>query len=420
MRRILVVAVLLVLLAPLAPPALAEDSPHAFTADTLPPGWEIQQEILVPDAQLAGVSQRLGGKIASLSNQVVSVGGFRLRVNVITAADDPSAQALHAKMAEFRPEPFVRRSGRRIYEVAGDNVLAARRAFAALGVGEQELVLWDVGFRIALIDELDYTRANEVFNLFLKREQDPDGAPAADAAIRAITKDWTFGTTLRLEPATRAGQSWRLTPSPHASSPTGPSPREHTFSDPPALCGVSYVDVAGTVGTRPGFVPVLAADAGEASPADLASTRFWPVDDETVRARARKVTEGLEDDRSRLRALLAHVNESVRYGGAMGTRDGVLPVLARGYGRCWDQSDVLVTLCRAAGLPARQVAGWVPPIGAGHVWLEVHLEGEGWLPVDATCPWLGTSADYLPFFRTSDGHMPIVYLAMPRIERRAN
>jgi transglutaminase-like putative cysteine protease len=192
---------------------------------------------------------------------------------------------------------------------------------------------------------------------------------------------------------------------------------EHTFADPPTRCGVPYVAADGVVTTRTCFDPV----PGETTPKDLAPTPFWPVDDESVRARVRRVTAGLDPaaPRARLRALLAHVNEAVRYGGAMGTRDGVLSVLARGYGRCWDKSDVLVTLCRAAGLPARQVAGWVPPLQAGHVWLEVHLEGEGWLPVDATTPWLGTSEDYLPFFRTSDGRMPIVYLAMPRIERVA-
>ena len=95
----------------------------------------------------------------------------------------------------------------------------------------------------------------------------------------------------------------------------------------------------------------------------------------------------------------------------------LLEVLRRGYGRCWDRSDVLVTELRRAGLPTREVAGWVPPIGAGHVWTEVYVDG-GWLPVDATTTWLGASADYLPFFVTEDGHMPVVYLAMPEIRSR--
>jgi hypothetical protein len=47
---------------------------------------------------------------------------------------------------------------------------------------------------------------------------------------------------------------------------------------------------------------------------------------------------------------------------------------------------------RAAGLRARETAGWVGALDSGHVWAEVHLEGEGWLPVDATRAWLGVSA----------------------------
>ncbi len=410
--------VIVILLAcALAGPVGAADSPHAFTTDTLPAGWKIQQEFLVDDAQLAGFSKRLGGTLVSLSNQVVSVNGFDVRVNVLTAADDASAEALHATMGGIRPEPFVRRSGLRVYEVAGDNVLAARRVFGSLGLASATPVRWKVQFEIALIDDLDYTRANEVFNLFLKRAAEPASENACEAAIRTLTKDWTFGTTLRLDPGSGAGNTWHFEARSVGRDLHGGRGGEHTFSDPPTRCGVPYVAASGVVTTRACFDPV----PGETTPQDLAPTPFWPVEDESVRARVRRVTAGLDpaDPRARLRSLLAHVNESVRYGGAMGTRDGVLLVLARGYGRCWDKSDVLVTLCRAAGLPARQVAGWVPPLQAGHVWLEVHLEGEGWLPVDATTPWLGTSEDYLPFFRTSDGRMPIVYLALPRIERVA-
>jgi transglutaminase-like putative cysteine protease len=107
----------------------------------------------------------------------------------------------------------------------------------------------------------------------------------------------------------------------------------------------------------------------------------------------------------------------VAYDGPVGSRHGVPRVLSQRFGRCWDKSDLFVTLARAAGIPARQVAGWVPPLDAGHVWAEVQIAGEGWIPVDPTCAWLGTSVDYLPFFATEDGTMSVLQLRKPTIRR---
>ena len=92
-----------------------------------------------------------------------------------------------------------------------------------------------------------------------------------------------------------------------------------------------------------------------------------------------------------------------------------IATLEQGYGFCWDRSDVFITICRAAGIPARQVLGWVPTMNAVHVWCEVHIDGEGWLPVDATAPWLGVSADYLPFFLSEEGDLQIFYGSWPQI-----
>ena len=46
---------------------------------------------------------------------------------------------------------------------------------------------------------------------------------------------------------------------------------------------------------------------------------------------------------------------------------------------------------------------------------EVFVPDEGWWTVDATCAWLGTSDDYVPFFETGDGAMRIVSVGAPGI-----
>ena len=78
---------------------------------------------------------------------------------------------------------------------------------------------------------------------------------------------------------------------------------------------------------------------------------------------------------------------------------GVESMLRTGYlgGKCADINSLMTALCRAAGLPARDVYGVrlgpsqiQPVLGAKtsdvtkaqHCRVEVHLDGEGWLPVD--------------------------------------
>jgi transglutaminase-like putative cysteine protease len=55
-------------------------------------------------------------------------------------------------------------------------------------------------------------------------------------------------------------------------------------------------------------------------------------------------------------------------------------------GDCGVQSMVFITLCRAAGIPARWQSGWEskPDDPNMHDWSEMYIEPWGWLPVDAS------------------------------------
>ncbi len=69
-------------------------------------------------------------------------------------------------------------------------------------------------------------------------------------------------------------------------------------------------------------------------------------------------------------------------------------VLSKGYGECGGWSLLFTALCRARGIPARQVWGVVKtttefaPPGhlKGHVWAEIYLKDVGWIPLEPQAP----------------------------------
>ena len=113
------------------------------------------------------------------------------------------------------------------------------------------------------------------------------------------------------------------------------------------------------------------------------------------------ITAGKHTPRERLRAIYDWVVDHTHRdpdtpGCGRGDPRGMLEHNRMG-GKCADINGLLVALCRAAGLPARDVYGirvapsrLFPSIGADgdiskaqHCRAEVFLDGEGWFPVDA-------------------------------------
>ncbi|MHC4605326.1 MAG: transglutaminase-like domain-containing protein [Planctomycetota bacterium] len=393
---------------------LAAQEDFRLTKKNLPRGWRIEKEVEVPREMTDVIGDKLGGRIDRLVNQFLIIGGFRAQVNIVTCAGEEEADKIFASMMRIRGGDFVVRRGNAIVEFAGGNVLVAKRIRAAMGLAPGTFRDYEVAFRAACVGKPDYMEANRVFNLFIALKEKPDDA-ALKKRIAEITKDWTFGKSLRL----RAGAaphfevSYRLRPEPWKTEKRG-EVTEYFFEGLPEKAGVPYVAGVARVRVKDRFAP---AGKGEAKGVTAATAR-WPAGSEDVKKIAARITRDLKTDRGRVLAILRYVYTSIRYQSpVLGSRYGVEQVLKQGFGLCWDKSDVFVTLCRAAGIPARQVAGWVPPLKSGHIWAEVLVGDEGWLPIDSTCPWVGVSEDYIPWYLTEDGEMPVVYLGMPVIKR---
>lgn len=89
----------------------------------------------------------------------------------------------------------------------------------------------------------------------------------------------------------------------------------------------------------------------------------------------------------RARRIYRYVHQRMTYKLAGGW-NAAPRVLARGTGSCSEYSFLFIAMCRAAGIPARYVgslvlrkdlASWDDVF---HRWVEIHLPGLGWLPVD--------------------------------------
>jgi transglutaminase-like putative cysteine protease len=94
--------------------------------------------------------------------------------------------------------------------------------------------------------------------------------------------------------------------------------------------------------------------------------------------------------RDRLFSLAAAVRDRVRYRpGFTSVDDPAATAFATGHGVCQDQSHVFITCCRAVGIPARYVSGYVCSEGGGetasHAWVDAWIEeSKAWLGIDVT------------------------------------
>ncbi|NUP88958.1 MAG: transglutaminase domain-containing protein [Candidatus Sumerlaeia bacterium] len=108
-------------------------------------------------------------------------------------------------------------------------------------------------------------------------------------------------------------------------------------------------------------------------------------EDAEIRRLAAEITSGETNAYLRAERLFRWVCDHLTYIYPPGQR-GALPTLARGNGDCGEYSFLFIALCRAAGIPARLVAGFsfTPESTGYHVWAEFHVPPYGWLPADAS------------------------------------
>jgi transglutaminase-like putative cysteine protease len=97
-------------------------------------------------------------------------------------------------------------------------------------------------------------------------------------------------------------------------------------------------------------------------------------------------------------ALSEQILQRVKYNpGITEVTSTAAQALALGNGVCQDHAHLMLACCRARGIPARYVSGYIEPgnvgpegrpiggeHGASHAWVDVWLNGRGWISIDVT------------------------------------
>jgi hypothetical protein len=388
--------------------------------DKLPVGWRITKSFIASEEQTAAIGRKLGTRIMKLSNTVLSVQGQSIQVNIFECHSDNDAEKLHKTILQMKGHPaFCLCTGKTVIELVGKDVALATKTGYELGfVPKPTEVRYHIFAQIALLDKSDYMSFNKLSNLFFALMEEPNNE-RIKAQIAYLSKRFEFGRHICLRTCGNESTKpvYRFNPRPIDTQVDLARERTtYTFGSAPLSLGVPYVSVEAEITTRERAVLHTARKGDEAL---LAQTSFWPVDDPNIVKLMKRITRGYEGRKAKTEAILKWLTpgKNIQFGGPVqGSRWGVKEVIKKGYGQCWDFSDLFVTLCRASGIPCRQVGGWLYG-SCGHIWAEVFLEDQTWQQVDPTGGSIVKCGIYhIPYFVTEDGNMPILYISMPKIE----
>lgn len=144
------------------------------------------------------------------------------------------------------------------------------------------------------------------------------------------------------------------------------------------------------------YSPRLEPDRVKPYRTDDEAYRYWTAErpphivfSPAIRRAVEAETAGVTNPLEKARKLFAFVSRHMRY--VLEVEYATIPSLSEkaiqtGRGDCGVHAMLFITLCRAAGVPARWQTGWQTEPGEVnmHDWAEFYVEPWGWLPADPT------------------------------------
>jgi transglutaminase-like putative cysteine protease len=201
---------------------------------------------------------------------------------------------------------------------------------------------------------------------------------------------------LRLTPRAEAGQrvlSWRI------DTPGRVWRQVDAFGNVVHVMAITgahdeiTITVEGTVETSMTPGAALGYDSNAAASQLPIEALLVPTDlttpDSAIRAIVAQVNAAGGSSRDRVMRLMQVIHGVVQYEtGSTDVEHTAAQALAQGRGVCQDHAHIFLACARAAGLPSRYVSGYLDTDSNGqlasHAWVDVWIEGEGWVSCDVT------------------------------------
>ena len=387
--------------------------------EQLPVGCLISKTDVITSAQKDAIAKRLGIPLKKLSNTYLQIQGQPILVNIFETKTDAEAIKLYKIISKMKDHSaFCLIRGRKVIEFCDADASTAIKTAYELGfVKKPGEIRYLITAHVSTIEKADYMAFNKLFNVFLNTNTSNPSRESI-TQIETLSRGFTFGKSLvmRTQPELDGVTTYSLTPNPMKSEHQQHDRVVYSFDQCPRILGIPYVTLKANIVCNDTGVTSTVRKSDKSL---LSATSFWPVDDPQVRTLAKKITSGKRTQEARVDAILSWLapGKNIQFGGPVeGSRWGVKKVLAQQFGQCWDFSDCFVTLSRAAGIPSRQVGGWLYGT-SGHIWAEVLIEGKGWKQFDPTGGGkLNCGIYHIPYFTTETGEMPILYFSIPQIE----
>lgn len=356
----------------------------------------------------------------------------------LTAGGDSETTFLHVVRAPVLPDLLPLRvafggelkTGRSVHVEVFDPLLLAERDVSVTVAAESTLVVPDsadydstamawvpVHYDTLQAFRLDQWSGGIVSSAWIDaqghvvRAWTPGGFTLERTAFEIAYENFRHRDTLRLARATAAPGPGDVIPLTLLAARTQPDPGPGRDSLRVRLTGVDVagLDLAGGGQLLAGDTLIVRRTAGAALRAgyqrparDSALQQFLMVEpliqrgDVRIRTLARQIA-GDERDPAKVAQLLARwVTQNIKPAPAAGLASA-LNVLGARRGDCNERTVLYVALARAAGIPARPVAGLLAARGRFyyHAWPEVYL-GD-WVPVDPTLGQFPADAAHLRF-----------------------
>lgn len=374
-----------------------------------PRGWEVVRETEVKGAQLSQIATKVGTPMKSVFNSFVRYENKELQINTITTQNEADALRLKESLRKGKSNPrWIVQNKANVYEFVVRSsedarvAAAARRAFSIIPAARSFEVKFDA---IPILSEESGSEPdvrNRLFNLLLQ----VPAKPALETEIETLSKKFKFADDCSLVKDLQ-GQvvvDWKSTKA--SVKPLNGELVKLVLSNSDKKFGMPWMDLSATVKIDTNHKRKIDATLDKKDL--LAANSRFPTQSAELQQLVGKLVAPNDSDATKLRKLLNWFSDSknIRYDGLTGSRYGADVVLKQHFGRCWDYSDLFITMARIAGLPSRQVYGWLYE-SEGHVWCDVIVDGQ-WQMVDPTS---GTEcdSDYLPFCVSATGEFPMIY-----------